>query len=154
LIIPLYLASLITSITCLWSFKKIRFYSLIPLAINIGSLFLPIARDKIDFYYYKHEREVIVQEICKDTTYKSTDYKHIETSSANISESSIAVEVHSGTRYVMFYTNRTFLMTSSNYQGYLYVQKGGDPTQFEELSNPKRAIIRQLDANWFDVSYR
>ena len=154
LLMPLYLASIVASITCLWSFKKTRFYSLVPLAVNIVSFLLPSARDKVDYYYYKHDREAIVREICKDTTYQSTDYKNIDTPNSNISDTFIQVEVHSRIRYVMFYTNLPLLMTSSNYDGYLYVQNGGNPTQFKELSNTKRAAIRQLDDNWFEISYR
>ena len=153
LLLPLYIVSFIASITCLWSFRKIRFHAFIPLAINIGSLFLPSAREKVEYYYYRPEREAIVQRICNDTTYESMAYNRINSSDSKISDMSIDVEVHSGNRYVMFYTYQPALALSSSYRGYLYVQKGGNPSVFMGLSDSKRATIQQLDENWYKVSY-
>ncbi len=150
----LLVVSVVASLSCLFSFRRVGFYVFVPLAINAVSLLLPDVGSRVNQTCLQGQREQVVQRVCQDTTYQSTDYRRLESPDSRLSETSIDVEVHAGKKYIMFYTYVPALMLSSEYAGYLYVQTGGDAREFRALSDQTRARISQIDQNWFSVHYR
>lgn len=150
----LLVISFVASLSCVFSFRRVGLYVFVPLAINAVSLFLPDVGSRIIQGTRQGEREQIVQKVCQDTSYQSTDFRRLESPDSRISETWIDVEVHAGKKYIMFYAYVPALMLSSEYAGLLYVQRGGDDREFRELSDQTRARISQIDQNWFSIHYQ
>jgi len=58
----------------------------------------------------------------------------------------IVLEEHDGRKYIFFYTFRGSL---GDYSGFMYVPKGGDPTNFSNLNESQTTDIQPFGDHWF-----
>jgi len=111
---------------------------------------------KFDFWYYKDERNEIVQnvkdrELTGNVSHNSNliklDTKHPLLS---LGGNEIVVQERDGLKYILFYTFRGVL---DNYSGFLYVPEFGHPTKYSDLDETDATQIIHLEKNWYYVSH-
>jgi hypothetical protein len=154
----IFLISVITSISCIWTYKRIKYYSLIPILINIIAFFIPYTNlwVTIDYYQHKKDREVIVAKIYQGELKPNVDYNSsliaLGTSypSVSLGGNDIIVEEKEGYKYVFFFTYRGIL---DNYSGFIYVPDGGKPEMYSDLNESNVTQIIHYDGNWYWASH-
>ncbi len=154
----LFFLSVIASITCFASFRKIKLYVLIPLAINAVAFFIPYTRMWVstDFAKHKIARDTIVAAVEQGrlTPNVEEDDQLIALDDSypvvSMGGNEIVVEEHDGNKYVLFFTFRGLL---DNYSGFLHVPVGGNPSVFWNLKDAQSSEIVPYGDNWYWTSH-
>lgn len=158
----IFLGAAIASATCILKYKEIGAISLLPLFFHLLSFlavyFVPFTNLWLhaNFVYYRSSRAEIVRKVnAGDLRPNVTHNSSLislgrEYPSVSKGGNEIAVEEHSGKKYIFFYTFRGIL---DNYSGFIYVPEGGDPRRYSDLNETDSAQIVPWEGNWFYASH-
>ncbi len=152
----------IFSLLELKKYKAIGRQSLVPSLIQASAFlvvfYVPFTAlgINLDFKLHKVQREEVVERVNSGNLTPNVEHNSSLIKLGNLypalsaGGNEIVVEEHDGLKYLFFFTFRGIL---DSYAGFLYVPRGGKPTEYSDLGESCCVEIEHLDGNWYFASH-